>query len=597
MTIFNIISLLGGLALFLYGMRIMGDGLKYGSSGALKKAMEKVTNNPVVGFLLGLCVTAVIQSSTATIVITSGLVGAGIITLHQSLGVIIGANVGTTITGQIIRLLDLNADATSWLNIFKPSTLAPIAAIIGIILIMAVKSRNSDTLGMIAMGFGILFTGLLSMTEAVSVLSDSPTFSRLFMSLSDRPLLGFIMGTVVSLCIQSSSASVGILQALSITGGLSFGGIYAILLGIYMGDCITTAIVCAIGAKADARRTGIVHITFNIASCLLVVIVVTILHATGVIEELWGKTLTSGGIANVNTVFKLVCAVALLPLCNIFEKLSRVIVKDDKKERIIDPALEKLNEKLFDSPALALASVQEVLGVMTHMAFTSVDSAMNVLKNYNQAAVDKIMENEDHIDALTDKVSDYLVRLSPHVDTDERNKILNYYMQCVTEVERIGDYAVNLTEDAQGLYSKGGKLSHTAKAELDVLHDALLSILHYANLALCSRDLEAARHIEPIEEVMDDMVETLRKNHTKRLRDGKCTVDGGLAFMNILVSVERIADQCSNIGVYTVSLSDPLIQKTHHEYIRDLHRGSDPMFNEEYRKARSAFFNRIEPEK
>ena len=243
MTIFNLITLFGGLALFLYGMRLMGDGLKKGSSDAFKRAMEKVTNNPLVGFLLGLVVTAVIQSSTATIVLTSGLVGAGVMSLHQSIGVILGANVGTTITGQIIRLLDVNASETSLLNFFKPSTLAPLAAIIGILFLMAVKTRQSDTIGSIAMGFGILFPGLMNMTAAVEPLSQSPTFSQLFVSLADKPLLGFLAGAGVAFSIQSSSATIGILQALSVTGQLTFGSIYPILVGIYLGDCVTTAIV------------------------------------------------------------------------------------------------------------------------------------------------------------------------------------------------------------------------------------------------------------------------------------------------------------------------------------------------------------------
>ena len=243
MTIFNLITLFGGLALFLYGMRLMGDGLKKGSSDAFKRAMEKVTNNPLVGFLLGLVVTAVIQSSTATIVLTSGLVGAGVMSLHQSIGVILGANVGTTITGQIIRLLDVNASETSLLNFFKPSTLAPLAAIIGILFLMAVKTRQSDTIGSIAMGFGILFTGLMNMTAAVEPLSQSPTFAQLFVSLADKPLLGFLAGAGVAFSIQSSSATIGILQALSVTGQLTFGSVYPILVGIYLGDCVTTAIV------------------------------------------------------------------------------------------------------------------------------------------------------------------------------------------------------------------------------------------------------------------------------------------------------------------------------------------------------------------
>ena len=358
MNFFNVVSLFGGLALFLYGMRIMGDGLQKGSSGALKNAMGKVTNNPVVSFLLGLCVTGVIQSSTATIVLTSGLVGAGIITLHQSLGIILGANVGTTVTGQIIRLLDLNSNATAWLELFKPSTLAPLAAIVGILLIMAFKFRNADLIGNTAMGFSILFTGLLNMTAAVAPLSESPAFSQLFIALADKPMLGFLAGAVVAFIIQSSSATVGILQALALTGKLSFSSVYAVIIGIYMGDCITTAIVCSLGSKADAKRTGIVHILFNLCGVALVAGSVALFHKLGLLDTLWSRPITSGGIANTHTLFKMACAVLLLPFVTLLEKASRKIVKDDPApRRDEEPETATLDKTFLDSPALALEGV------------------------------------------------------------------------------------------------------------------------------------------------------------------------------------------------------------------------------------------------
>ena len=287
MTVFNFISLFGGLALFLYGMRLMSRGLEQGSSGALKSAMEKLTTSPVGAFFLGLAATAAIQSSTATIVLTSGLVAAGVISLHQSLGIIIGANVGTTVTGQIIRLLDLNTSAASWLNLFKPDALAPIAAIVGILFIMAFRFRNSQRAGTIVMGFAILFTGLVNMTGAVKPLSESAAFGQLFLTLADKPVLGYLAGMAVAFSIQSSSAAVGILQALSTTGRLSFSAIYSVIIGIYRGDCVTTAIVCSVGARADAKRTGIVHILFNLSGTVLVLVVVTVLHRLGVFGSFW----------------------------------------------------------------------------------------------------------------------------------------------------------------------------------------------------------------------------------------------------------------------------------------------------------------------
>ena len=302
MDIFNIITLFGGLAMFLYGMRMMGDGLKESSSGALKNIMGKVTGTPVKAFLLGLIMTAVIQSSTATIVITSGLVGAGIISLHQSLGIIIGANVGTTVTGQIIRLLDLNASGASFLQFFKPSTLAPLALIVGIVFIMAKPFKGSDKAGRIVIGFGILFSGLLNMTAAVSTLTETGIIESLFSRLGENPFIGYLIGAGVAFVLQSSSATIGILQAFSMSGQLTFNAIYAVLVGIYLGDCVTTAIVCNIGAKPDAKRVGVVNILFNLSETVLILVGVNIAHSLGLLDGLWNSVVYSGSIANTNTV-------------------------------------------------------------------------------------------------------------------------------------------------------------------------------------------------------------------------------------------------------------------------------------------------------
>ena len=594
MTIFNIITLFGGLALFLYGMRLMGDGLKRGSSDAFKSAMEKVTNNPLVGFLLGLGVTAVIQSSTATIVLTSGLVGAGILSLHQSIGVILGANVGTTVTGQIIRLLDVNASDTSLLNFFKPSTLAPLASIIGILFIMAVKGRKSETVGSITMGFGILFTGLLSMTAAVSPLSESETFANMFFQLSDKPVLGFLLGAGVAFLLQSSSATIGILQAISTTGALTFSSVYAIIIGVNIGDCVTTAIVCSIGSEADAKRTGVIHILFNIAGSVLVVLGLMALRGFGVLDPLWDKVLTSGGIANVHTVFRLVSAIVLLPVCSRFEKLSRKLVKDDVQiGENVDHELSLLDEKFFTSPAIALSGAGEAITTMARLARSGVMNAMNVLEKFDRHTVDIICENEDHIDKLADHVDNYLIRLSPYVPTGHPNDLLNYYIQCFGGFERIGDHAVNLTENAQEFIERNASLSPVARQELAVLTEALGEILDYTYSAFGATDYDAARKIEPVEEVVDDLVATLRSNHIHRVRDGQCTVYAGLTFLDILVNVERIADQCSNVGVFTLSMSDKHIMNNHHDYIHELHQGKDPVFNRAYQETHDKYFGEL----
>lgn len=595
MNMFDLIALFGGLSLFLYGMRLMGDGLKQGSSAALKRALEKVTANPLMGFLLGLVVTAVIQSSTATIVLTSGLVGAGLLTLRQSIGIVLGANVGTTITAQIIRLLDLDAGGAAWMNLFKPSTLAPLAAIIGIVLIMVVHSRGTETAGSIAMGFGILFTGLLNMTAAVSPLSESQLFVQVLERFSQIPVLGFLAGAGAAFLIQSSSATIGILQALCTTGALTFRSIYAVIIGVNIGDCVTTAIVCSIGSKADAKRTGMVHILFNLCASVLIVAALLVGHQAGWLDWVWDKYMTSGDIANVHTVFRLSTAVLLLPLATTFERLSYVIVKDDKTAGPnVDRELELLDDKLFSSPALALASAQEAISTMARLSGDGVVRAFAVLESFDQGAIDVVLENEEHIDQLADAVDGYLIRLSNHLGNASANDTLNYYIQCFAEFERIGDYAVNLTENATELRVKRLTLSDAAEGELRVLSQALNEIMGFAAGAMTQMDFDLARRIEPVEEVIDDLVAAMRENHIARLREGKCEMYAGLVFLDVLTNAERIADQCSNIGIYTIS-QDPRCPTTrHHDYTRYLHQGGDQFFNEQYRKKHAYYFGLLE---
>lgn len=455
MNIFNVITLFGGLAMFLYGMRMMGDGLKASSSGTLKKAMEKVTGTPLKAFLLGMVITAIIQSSTATIVITSGLVGAGIISLRQSLGVIIGANVGTTITGQIIRLLDLNSSGTSFLQFLNPSTLAPLALIAGIIIIMGMKSKDSGKIGQIIIGFGILFSGLLNMTDAVGVLSESGIVERLFSRLGSNPLIGYAAGAGVAFVLQSSSATIGILQAFSTSGQLTFGGIYAVLVGIYLGDCVTTAIVCNIGAKPEAKRVGIVNILYNLSKSVMILAVVTVIHKMGLLESVWNSAIHSGGIANTNTIFNLSCAVLLLPFVRIYEKISYRIVKEEPAVAgKYDELLDALNPVFISTPALAFGRCYDVLLVMSQMARTNINRAFDMYMQYDPKVIEQIEEDENYIDTMADRVSNYLVQISAAITSHHHVEIMNYYYSAVTEFERMGDHAMNIAEIATELSQK-----------------------------------------------------------------------------------------------------------------------------------------------
>ena len=595
MDFFSILTLFGGLAMFLYGMRLMGDGLKESSSGALKAIMEKVTNNFFKAFLLGVGVTALIQSSTATIVITSGLVAAGIITLRQSLGIVIGANVGTTVTGQIIRLIDIDSSSTGWLQIFKPSTLAPIALIIGIVIIMGLSFKNSRSVGNIAIGFGILFSGLMNMTGAVGVLVESGKLEHLFTGLGGNPVLGYLAGASVAFILQSSSATIGILQAFSASGVMKFNAIYSIVAGVYLGDCVTTAIVCSIGAKADAKRVGIVDILFNLSKTLLVFIIIPILRYSGALDNIWNMTATSGVVANTHSVINLCSAVLLFPLIPVYEKLSKKIIRDDVQDTTnkYTELLESLNPAFYATPALALQGCYTVLDTMFKSSRNNIEKAMGLLTDFNDQTWNEISEEEINIDMLADRVSNYLVALSPHVSLDMHVSTMDQYYKLVTEFERLGDHAMNIAESAHNMHDSGLEFSHKAQSELGVMNELIENILTRTQNAFEKQDVDAAKHIEPLEEVVDDMVEALRDRHLERLRGGKCSIDVGVIFMNLLVDIERISDVCSNVGVSVVARAIPDQMGESHEYIFHLHSGDDQNFNDEYKSAHILYFDQL----
>lgn len=594
MYVFNVLTLAGGLAMFLYGMRIMGDGLASGSSGALKSAMEKVTNNPIKAFLLGLIITAVIQSSTATIVITSGLVAAGILTLHQSLGIVIGANVGTTMTGQILRLLDLDSSTTSWVAIFKPSTLAPIALVLGIVLIMGSRGRRGQTVGKIAMGFGILFTGLITMTDAVSTLQDSGIFERLLSGLGSNHVLGYLTGAVISFILQSSSATIGILQAFSQAGIMTFNGVYAVIVGIYLGDCLTTFIVCSIGAKADQKRVGMVNILFNLSETVLVLTVVAIIHRLGLIDGLWNTVVDSSIIANTNTTFNLTCAIVLLPMVPVYEKLSRKIIKDDPApENKYKEKLDALSPALFNSPALALNSCYDLLKTTLSLSRQNLTRAFRLLTYFDQKTMDEIDSDEASVDLMTDATSKYLVSLLPHVKGEENLAIVNQYYRDVTEFERLGDDAENIAKTAENMESLGIGLSVRAAAELAVMEDLLRQIVDCAQQAFEKRDVTAAYRVLPLEAVAEDLIDALKENHLRRMSLGECNVLMDSHFMDLLYNIKRSTGICSNIATATIIRVQPELANQRHEYFVSLRSGRDETFNAEYNKAHGEYFRRL----
>ena len=593
MDFFDVLSLLGGLAMFLYGMRLMGDSLKENSSGTLKHVMEKVTDNPVKAFVLGIAVTALIQSSTATIVITSGLVAAGILSLHQSLGIIIGANVGTTVTGQIIRLLDLNASGdSSFLRVFQPSTLAPIALIIGIVLIMTGVLRNSRSIGNIAIGFGILFSGLLNMTSAVNALQKSGMVEQLFAGLGNNPFLGYLTGAGVAFVLQSSSAAVGILQAFSASGLLTFKAIYSVIVGIYLGDCVTTAIVCSIGANREARRVGIVNILYNLSKSALVLIVIAIIHKTGLLDGLWDATVNSGMIANTNTVFNLACALCLLPVIGFHERLSDKIVGKPKTVKTkYDEVLGGLNPVFYNTPALALGSCYDALQTMLSIARQNLSKAQKQFERFSRERYEEINAEEQQVDRLTDNVSRYLVELLPHLQSEQYTDILNQYYKQSTEFERLGDQAVKIADIAARLSENNTDFSDTCKGELKVLQSLTEEILNNAEEAFTGKNEKAASLIEPKVHVVNDLINEMTQNHLNRMSAGECSFLADAVFSNLMAEYKRIAGICSNIGMATLVRIHPELATREHLFLETLDQNGNAEYKQVLRQTRKQYFD------
>ena len=577
---YRIVSMLGGLAMFLYGMRIMGDGLKSSSGGAMKAVLAKITNRPAMGFLLGMLVTCMIQSSTATIVLTVGLVGAGFITFRQSIGVVLGANVGTAITAQIIRLMDVQADAGSILFFFKSDNLAPMALIIGIILIMFVGSRSANAAGTVCMGFGILFVGLMNMSSSVSQFGEA--LQGLLISFEGNYILGFLSGVLVTGIIQSSSAVIGILQSIASSVGMRFCGVIAIIIGVNIGDCLTTYLVCRIGAKTEQIRTCMVHIIYNVCAATLIIVALTLLRVTGVLgDNIWYMNLKSGGIANVHGLFRLIPAVCLLPFTGIFAGLAEKLVPEKEvfdEDSAIKENLRKLDNRLLDNTSIAMNETNLVLGDMIDVAVHNFSSAMSLIDEYDGKRYDRIQEREDLLDAMASATNRYLVSMTPYITMQRDQKKQNYQMQALLCLERIGDLAVNIADSFKELNDNKLKISDIGYRELQVGVEAVNEILDMTARACKTGDVKLARKIEPLEEVIDALVEKIHESHVYRVTHQNCDIRTGISYQNILLNLERVSDQCSDLAVYLLGRFDDRINGNEHQYLHDLHHSE----NEEY---------------
>ena len=592
---YRIVDLLGGLALFLYGMRTMGNGLSSVSGGAMRSALTRVTDKPIKGFLLGVLVTCMIQSSTATIVLTVGLVGAGFLTFRQSIGIVLGANVGTAITAQIIRLMDLNAGAGSLLYFFKSDNLAPLALVIGMVLLMFVGRKRSGAAGTILVGFGIVFVGLMNMSTVVSGMGDS--LSHLLVSFEDNLPLGFLSGVLVTGVIQSSSAVIGILQTIASSVGVQFGAVFAVIIGVNIGDCLTTYLVCRIGAKPDQVRTCLVHIIYNVCAAVLLFVSIFILRKTGVLNDaFWNGTLRSGGVANVHGLFRLIPALLLLPFSGFFADLAEKIAKDEpvaSEDAAIEQNLRELDERLLTTPAIALGQTESLLVHMAETGIHNFQASIEQFFAYDEKRGQRIAAREELLDRMADAANQYIIAVSPYIYQPADNRTQNYQIQALACFERIGDLAINITNNVENLRQAGSTLSEEAQNDLATAASAVDEILTMTKEALKESSTRLAKKIEPFEEVIDELIEYLRKRHTTRAIAGKCDAAGGIEYQNILLHMERISDQCSDLAVYLLGRYDESISGREHQYIHELHRDPGREYTAEFERIHERFFSKL----
>ena len=561
--IFNIISLLGGLALFLFGMDTMGKALERQAGGKLQTILAKMSSTVLKGFLLGAAVTAVIQSSSATTVMVVGFVNSGIMTLKQAVGVIMGSNVGTTITSWILSLSGLEGDSF-FIKLFKPSTLAPLIGTVGIVLFMFTKSDSKKGFGTIMLGFLALMTGMDIMGDSMEFLENEPWFAQLMISFTN-PIIGILFGAGLTAIIQSSSASVGILQGLCVTGAVTYGSALPIILGQNIGTCVT-AMMGSIGANRNARRTALVHLLFNIVGVALFVLV---FYGVGLFVD-WkflDNTAAAWDIAVIHTAFNLGATAVLLPMNGLLVKLAYLIIPHGETPQ----KQELLDERLLATPAVAVQRSHEITVRMMDAAREAVELAIGLTKEYSEETMARVQALEDETDHYQDALGSYLVKLSGADMAHSDNRTLNTLLYTISDIERIGDHAMNLAEAAREMAEKKINFSDAAKAELQVLEQAVLDMLAKVANAFEYTDLSKAMKVEPHEEVIDSLVREVKSRHVRRLRDGKCTVEYGFVLDDLLTSYERIADHCSNMAVEMLQSAEDKMEV--HEYLNALRSG------------------------
>ncbi len=540
MTIFDVLNLVGGLCLFLFGMSVMGDALERRAGGSLKKILARLTKNKIAGFLTGLGVTAVIQSSSATTVMVVGFVNSGIMSLRQSIGVIMGANIGTTVTAWILSLGGISSD-NMFMQLLKPTSFTPVLALIGTGLLMFGKTSKKKDTGTILLGFATLMFGMDTMSGAVSGLADVPAFQNMFIMFKN-PVLGVLAGAILTAVIQSSSASVGILQALSSTGQVSYGAAVPIIMGQNIGTCIT-AILSSFGTNKNAKRAAIVHLSFNVIGT------VVWLSAFGIISHILKPAILDVsasylGIAVAHSVFNIACTILLLPMSSLLEKLAiKMVPETSRKDDVTE-----LDERLLLTPPVALQRCNELVCEMAELSVTALKNSLNMLNRFDSQTAEEIRKAEEKADHYEDILGTYLVKLSSHQISDGDSAEVSKLLKVIGDFERISDHSINIVESAEELMGKEIGFTESGKKELEVLCSAVSEILTLSYKAFIKNDLYSAADVEPLEQVIDGLKAKLRNAHIKRLKEGNCSIEAGFIWLDIITNLERTADHCSNIA-------------------------------------------------
>ena len=586
MDIFGILNLVGGLALFLYGMSAMGDGLVQLSGGRLEKILEQLTKKKIMAVLLGLMVTAIIQSSSATTVMVVGFVNSGIMNLTQAVGIIMGANIGTTVTSWLLSLTGIQGSSL-FLKLLKPSSFSPVLAAIGVILTMtAGEDDRKKNIGTILVGFAILMFGMEAMSSAVSPLAKDEKFTGILTAFSN-PILGTLAGAALTAIIQSSSASVGILQALCVTGAVSFGTAIPIIMGQNIGTCVT-ALLSGVGASKNARRASLIHLYFNLIGTLLFLVVFYTLNSFLHFPFL-AQTAGAADIAVIHSLFNVGCTIILFPFSNVLVKLATLSIPDGKDTQTDTrpAALQALDERFLDRPGFAMNLCKEAVDHMADLARNSFQLAMGLLVNFSEKDLQTVIAMEQEADSYEDTLGTYLVKLSGRDLSKADSRTLSILLHCINDFERISDHAINVAESAQELRDKGLSLSPDSQSELAVYSRAVGDILDLTVSVFAADDTQRAKAVEPLEEVIDSLSLEMRQRHIERLRRGACSLEAGLILEDILTGYERVSDHCSNVAVCLIEVHAD--EYDTHEYLNLTTKGSDPWFRQEYAKKRQEY--------